>query len=94
MNYSENLQILPLGHVRLFRRIRKNDGPFLKTCVLFAEFTQTNMFRRNEVLFVKESSDVPKTYNLFLKFRFVIMFVFAARVRVRVQFVVRGSAVR
>ena len=31
-----NLQILPLGNVRLFRRIRKNDAPFVKTCVFFA----------------------------------------------------------
>ena len=29
----ENLQIIPLGSVRLFRRIRKNDTPFLKMCV-------------------------------------------------------------
>ena len=47
VNYLENLQIPPLGNVRLFRRIRKNDGPFLKTCVFFTEFAEINMFRRN-----------------------------------------------
>ena len=30
MNSWENLQIIPLGNVRLFRRIRKNDTRFLK----------------------------------------------------------------
>ena len=44
VNYLENLQILPLGNVRLFRRIRKNDAPFLKTCVFFAEIS---IFRPN-----------------------------------------------
>ena len=43
----ENLQILPLGNVRLFRRIRKNDTPCLKQCVCFAEFTEIIFFRRN-----------------------------------------------
>ena len=28
-----NLQILPMGNVRHFRRIRKNDTLFLKMCV-------------------------------------------------------------
>ena len=37
VNYLENLQILPLGNVRLFRRIHKNGAPFLKTFVFFAE---------------------------------------------------------
>ena len=37
MNYRGNLQILPLGNVRLFHRIRRNYIPLLKTCIFFAE---------------------------------------------------------
>ena len=48
VNSLENLQILPMGNVRHFRRIRKNDVPFLKMCVFFAEFAEMNIFRRNE----------------------------------------------
>ena len=33
MNYVENLQVLPMGSVRHFRRIRKNDTLFLRMCV-------------------------------------------------------------
>ena len=44
--FYENLQILPMGNVRHFRRIRKNDTPFLKTCVFFAELTEISIFRR------------------------------------------------
>ena len=33
MHYLEHIQILPLGSVRHFRRIRKNDIIFLKMCV-------------------------------------------------------------
>ena len=43
----ENIQILPMGNVRHFRRILKNDAPFLKTCVFFAEFTEISIFRQN-----------------------------------------------
>ena len=32
MNYLENLQILPMGNVRNFRRIHKNYTLFLKMC--------------------------------------------------------------
>ena len=31
--FYENLQVLPMGNVRHFRRIRKNDVPFLNMCV-------------------------------------------------------------
>ena len=31
--FLENLQILPMGNVRHFRRIRENDAIFLKMCV-------------------------------------------------------------
>ena len=31
--FYENLQVLPMGNVRHFRRIHKNDAPFLKLCV-------------------------------------------------------------
>ena len=34
MNSWENLQILPMGNVRIFRRIHKNDTTFLKMCVV------------------------------------------------------------
>ena len=44
VNSGENLQILPLGSVRLLRRIRRNDIPFLKTCVFFVEFGEINIF--------------------------------------------------
>ena len=54
VNYLENLQILPLGNVRHFRRIRKNDVPFLKTCVFFAEFTEISIFRRTSVISVNK----------------------------------------
>ena len=52
--YLENLQIIPLGNVRISRRIRKNDAPFLKTCVFFAEFAEIHSVRRNLVIFVKK----------------------------------------
>ena len=38
------LQVLPMGNVRHFRRIHKNDAPLLKTCVFFAEFTESQLF--------------------------------------------------
>ena len=31
--FLENLQILPMGNVRHFRRIHENDTPFLNICV-------------------------------------------------------------
>ena len=34
MNYLENLQIPPLGNVRLFRRIHKNVICVLKMCAI------------------------------------------------------------
>ena len=36
-----------MGNVRHFRRIRKNDIPFLKTFAFFTEFTEINIFRQN-----------------------------------------------
>ena len=45
VNYLENLQIIPLGSVRLFRRIRKPD-PLLKTCVVLAEIAENISVRR------------------------------------------------
>ena len=50
MNYWENIQILPMGNVRHFRRILKNDAPFLKTCVFFAEFPEINIFYENHLI--------------------------------------------
>ena len=43
--FYENLQILPLGNVRLFRRIRKNDTLFLKMCVFREHLVNVCAFR-------------------------------------------------
>ena len=45
----ENLQILPMGNVRHFRRIHKNDALFLKMCV----------FRKDFVIFWENLQIVP-----------------------------------
>ena len=47
--FYENLQILPLGNVRLFRRIRKNDTLFLKMCVFREHLVNLCVFRGNLV---------------------------------------------
>ena len=49
MNSLENPQILPLGNVRLFRRIRKNDTLFLKSCVFREPLVNVCIFRGNLV---------------------------------------------
>ena len=49
VNSWENLQILPLGNVRLFRRIRKNDTLFLKMCVFREQLVNLCVFRGNLV---------------------------------------------
>ena len=49
MNSWGNLQILPLGNVRLFRIIRKNDILFLKMCVLREHLVNLCVFRGNLV---------------------------------------------
>ena len=71
VNYWGNIQIIPLGNVRLFRRIRKNDTPFLKTCVFFAEIS---IFRRNWLILMKTNDfpqkipDFPETIPAYLNF--------------------------
>ena len=40
LNYFGNLQILPMGNVHHFRRIRKNDVMFLKMCVFSLKFSE------------------------------------------------------
>ena len=47
MNSWENLQILPMGNVRHFRRIRENDAPFLKMCVFRENIQNLYVFRKN-----------------------------------------------
>ena len=50
VNYLEIYKFYPWETLRLFRRIRKNDVPFLKACVFFAEFAEINMFPRKQIL--------------------------------------------
>ena len=45
--FYENLQILPMGNVRHFRRIRKNDILFLKMCVFREYLVNLFAFRGN-----------------------------------------------
>ena len=59
MNYSENLQILPLGNVRLFRRIRKNDTLFLKMCVFREHLVNLCVFRGNLVKYLENLQILP-----------------------------------
>ena len=49
MNSWENLQILPMGNVRHFRRIRKNDALFLKMCVFREILLNLCIFREHLV---------------------------------------------
>ena len=45
VQFKENLQILPLGNVRLFCRIRKNDTLFLNMCVFREHLVNLCVFR-------------------------------------------------
>ena len=49
MNYLENLQIIPMGNVRHFRRIRKNDTLFLKMRVFREHMLNLCVFRKHFV---------------------------------------------
>ena len=60
-----------MGNVRHFRRIHKNDAPFLKACVFFAEFAETNIFHRNCVIFVTKNNDFLEFYENDARFPWV-----------------------
>ena len=47
MKYWENLQILPMGNVRNFRRIHEHDALFLKMCVFRENIQNLCVFRKN-----------------------------------------------
>ena len=82
MTYLENLQILPLGNVRHFRRFRKNDALFLKMCVVLWNLVNSSenlqilplgnvrhfrRFRKYDALFVKMYVFLLKFRELFVK---------------------------
>ena len=45
--FLQNLQILPMGSVRHFRRIHKNDALFLKMCVFREKIHNLCVFRKH-----------------------------------------------
>ena len=49
MKYEEHLQVLPMGNVRHFRRIRENDTLFLKMCVFREHLLNLCIFREHLV---------------------------------------------
>ena len=69
MNSWENLQILPMGNVRHFRRIHENDALFLKMCVFCENSVNLCVFCWNCSFFVElskerfESQDQAVTTN-------------------------------
>ena len=66
MNYLENLQILPMGSVRHFRRIREHDARFLKMCVFLSpEFSD---FRKKNHDFPEKLLDFPEPIPAYLNF--------------------------
>ena len=68
--FCENLQILPLGNVRLFRRIRRNDVCFLKMCVFRKHSVNVRVFRRKLMNYFGKStnSTLGKRASFFAEF--------------------------
>ena len=59
MNCFENLQIIPLGNVRLFRRIRKNDTSFLKPLAFREHLVNLCVFRGHLVNYLENLQIIP-----------------------------------
>ena len=59
MNDWKNLQILPMGNVRHFRRIRKNDTLFLRMCVFCGNLVNLCAFRGNLVNYLGNLQNLP-----------------------------------
>ena len=59
MEHLEDLQILPLGNVRLFRRIRKNDIIFLKMFAFREHLVNLCVFRLHLVNYWENLQILP-----------------------------------
>ena len=59
VNSLENLRILPMGNVRHFRIIHKNDTLFLKMCVFREKILDLCIFREHLVNYLENLQILP-----------------------------------
>ena len=63
VQFKQNLEIIPLGNVRLFCIIRKSDGPFLKMSVFREHLMHLCVFRGSLVNSL-ENLQIPPLGNV------------------------------